>query len=173
MARYPSPGESDYFGDKPMTLFPFQSPFLPNSGTLDMPSTKDMRWVIEGSSDPTLIAIANSMRTIQELIQNEDQALIAKIGVGVVATLMQKNHDYGSSVFQAPATAPHIKPEDAILVRLHDKMARLKNLQSKESQVKSESVEDTIRDVIGYWILYLVNKEKELCESISSQQIKQ
>lgn len=37
-----------------------------------------------------------------------------------------------------------------IIVRVHDKVARLENLLSKQSEACNESIEDTLIDIIGY-----------------------
>lgn len=48
-----------------------------------------------------------------------------------------------------------VDPQKAILVRLTDKFTRLGNLIDRPPQVKDESVEDTIRDIINYNALLL------------------
>ena len=49
-----------------------------------------------------------------------------------------------------------------ILVRLHDKLNRLDTLLLRGNQkVKDESIEDTLRDLAGYAILELVEREFE------------
>lgn len=68
-------------------------------------------------------------------------------------TLIRKNHDYGNSVFKSPILEPDMPPDEAILVRMSDKLARLANLKNKEA--KNESYEDTILDLAGYCILLL------------------
>lgn len=45
--------------------------------------------------------------------------------------------------------------EEGILVRLSDKLARVSNLISKDPEVKSESIEDTILDIINYSAILL------------------
>lgn len=61
-------------------------------------------------------------------------------------TLIKKNHDYGNSVeeqFNEYGLA-------SILIRLDDKMRRLKNLVGKDPQVIEESLIDTLQDLSGY-----------------------
>jgi hypothetical protein len=58
-----------------------------------------------------------------------------------------------------------VSPERAILVRLSDKISRISNLLSKNPDVKSESIKDTIQDSINYLAIlsaYLENKTSQL-----------
>ena len=69
--------------------------------------------------------------------------------VGFIAT---KQHDYGHMNIQRFGL-------DGILVRLHDKLARLENLETKDygvdtpTEILCEAKEDTIVDIIGYSII--------------------
>lgn len=88
-----------------------------------------------------------------------EQAIALRI-LELSDTLLRKNADYGSAVFSAPCLALEIDPDVAILVRMSDKIARLRNLLPDCTQdVDDESIEDTMRDLAGYAILYLVSKE--------------
>jgi len=51
--------------------------------------------------------------------------------------------------------------EEAVLVRILDKTARVANLIHKHNDVKDESVEDTILDLINYWIILASYMENE------------
>jgi Nucleotide modification associated domain 1 len=86
------------------------------------------------------------------------QFTIAEEGFKVLLMLLQKNRDYGSSVFKPPMTCPDLPPETAVMVRVSDKFARLSNLQKQDPSVKSESIRDTITDIAGYMILLKVMK---------------
>ena len=72
----------------------------------------------------------------------------------------KKNHDYGNSFNKGCDDIG-----DAYAVgRLYDKMNRLITLNKTHSEVKDESIEDTIRDLACYSIMYLAyikNKNKE------------
>lgn len=85
---------------------------------------------------------------------NEDQRRIAEIGLDWVATLLDKNHDYGSSVWKSPVLKPEMDLGDAILVRMSDKVSRIVSLQNKEAQV-DESLDDTVEDLGSYALLWL------------------
>lgn len=89
------------------------------------------------------------------------QSRIAEVGAEVVATLIRKNIDYGSSVFDSPVLCPNMPAKSSILVRMSDKIKRIQQLQQNEAQVKSESFEDTMRDLAGYAILYLASPEEK------------
>ncbi len=90
---------------------------------------------------------------------NPDQRRIAVTGLEWLATLLAKNSDYGSSVWKPPALKPEMDAGDAILVRMSDKVARIASLQSKEAEV-DESLEDTIKDLGAYAILWLARPKE-------------
>lgn len=63
--------------------------------------------------------------------------------------LVKKNHDYGNSVqeqFEEYGL-------DSILIRLDDKMRRLKTLRTHNPKIIAESLQDTLQDLAGYSIL--------------------
>lgn len=70
----------------------------------------------------------------------------------------RKNHDYGNSFSKSFGEFGLLSP----VIRLSDKVERLKTLCKAESKV-NESVEDTLIDISLYAILTLVelNKRKE------------
>jgi hypothetical protein len=73
-------------------------------------------------------------------------------------TLIAKNRDYGNSVeeqFNEYGTT-------SLLIRLDDKLRRLKTLSKQPAEVTSESIQDTFLDLAGYAILgYLCLQEEE------------
>ncbi len=83
--------------------------------------------------------------------------------------VLAKNKDYANSNdpfknFKLSSLVG-VTPEKAILVRISDKMARVVNLLEKEADVKDETIEDTILDMINYLAIlraYLVNKKLPL-----------
>lgn len=69
-----------------------------------------------------------------------------------------KNKDYGDSF--AKLRKEYGSP--AILIRLEDKLGRLKRLMlSGEQEVKSESIEDTLKDLANYALMELVERHIE------------
>lgn len=86
----------------------------------------------------------------------DDQKRIADKCIDIAAMLLQKNRDYGCSVWHRPALAPECDPGVAIRVRMSDKIARLTELLNRESGPSvNESVDDTLLDLAGYIILEL------------------
>ena len=70
--------------------------------------------------------------------------------------LIAKNKAYGNS-FQNPVTVfSNLNPKERIKVRLDDKLSRLVN------GIETENVpEDTITDIAGYLVLWLVLEKAE------------
>ena len=85
----------------------------------------------------------------------EDQRHLVTAGLEVVTTLLKKNSDYGGSVWQVPILAPQLTPRQAIQCRMSDKVQRLARLLSGEKPQVQESIDDTMRDLAGYAILWL------------------
>lgn len=86
--------------------------------------------------------------------RGEDQKRIANHGLKWLTLLLQKNQDYGSAAWKAPVLVPDSSPRDAILVRMSDKIERLRVLYARAAEV-DESYDDTIRDLGAYCLLYL------------------
>lgn len=70
----------------------------------------------------------------------------------------QKNHDYGDSFAKVRSVVPN-----AILVRLMDKLERLKTLLGKgeQARVVDESIYDTLIDMANYCIMELIERQFE------------
>lgn len=72
---------------------------------------------------------------------------------------VDKNSDYGDSFSKVRIDIPN-----AILVRLSDKLNRLKSLMNKpesEQKVRYESIDDTLMDIANYALLELVERRAE------------
>lgn len=66
------------------------------------------------------------------------------LDVGLVtATLIRKQRDYGHENIRRFG-------RQGLLVRCHDKVARLENLLRSDATPSNESIEDTLLDVVGY-----------------------
>lgn len=76
----------------------------------------------------------------------------------MVKTYTAKNHDYGNSFEQSLDEFGLI----ASIVRLSDKMNRIKSLIKKEAQVKDESIKDTLLDMANYAIMTVMWMNKKL-----------
>ena len=75
----------------------------------------------------------------------------------VADLLEQKNHDYGRSY----DVLREEYGEVSFLIRLGDKVNRLKTLVKHPAKVKAEAVEDTILDIIGYCTLELCFRQNK------------
>lgn len=91
------------------------------------------------------------------IITDNKPALHEAICENLNTIYMQKNNDYGDSFAEMRKEYPN-----AILIRIHDKYARLKRLMSGiEQQVNDESIEDTLMDLANYCIMELVERERD------------
>ena len=93
-----------------------------------------------------LLAIYNATDPIRNI-----PAFSMAIMNRIVNLLVRKNHDYGNSFGDQLAEDGPI----VFKVRMKDKISRLRTLLTADAQVKDESIEDTLRDIIGYCILFL------------------
>jgi hypothetical protein len=80
---------------------------------------------------------------------------IHSIFTGCEQILVKKNKDYGSTSdpfknFRMVENIGLTSVEKGILVRMMDKISRIVNIVDKEPEVKSESVSDTLDDLINY-----------------------
>ena len=82
---------------------------------------------------------------------NFDDA-IHKVAKEIATLVVSKQADYGKrNILNSPFGAEH-----GIIVRLHDKLARLAHLTKKSGNPKNESIEDTWSDVAGYALIALL-----------------
>lgn len=73
----------------------------------------------------------------------------------LAATYKAKNSDYGDSFAKVRKEYP-----EAIVIRLMDKLERLKTLlNGNEQKVNDESIEDTLKDLANYCIMECVERE--------------
>lgn len=77
------------------------------------------------------------------------EARIKEILEDIRTLLIRKRNDYGDSFEVIWGKVGMI----SVIVRLMDKIERLRNLNGKTT--KNESIEDTFRDIIGYSVLSL------------------
>lgn len=99
---------------------------------------------------------------VEEELWTEDVENFSNKAKECIELYAKKNHDYGNSfekgcndIGQAYA-----------LGRLYDKMNRLVNVSRSESEVKDESVEDTLKDLACYSLMYLAYLDKKRVASI-------
>ena len=87
------------------------------------------------------------MKTTEELIK--------EVARDVVLLLLKKNKAYGDTANNPPQIFSKLSAKEGILARLDDKLSRVK------TKGVTDDVEDTIKDIIGYLILYKVQVMKE------------
>jgi len=80
------------------------------------------------------------------------QKLIAETCDEIKELLLDKNRKYGDSAVNPIRILSKSSNTEQILVRIVDKLNRIKNAQSDED-------EDVITDLIGYFVLYKVDKK--------------
>lgn len=98
-----------------------------------------------------------------------EQQLIAEEGVKFVELLLKKNKDYGSSVFRSPVLAPQFNATEALFVRMSDKVARMASLLSGiRTEVTDEALEDTVRDLGAYCLLWLTLQRSDFNVEVSA-----
>ena len=73
--------------------------------------------------------------------------------------LIKKNEDYGNAVFEPSLFHEDLTPLDAVLIRISDKLRRIKRLRS--GCPNFEGLDDTLRDIAGYCILGLIILERQ------------
>lgn len=71
---------------------------------------------------------------------------------GMLKTYVRKDHDYGDSFNKSLDEFGLI----ASVIRIGDKMNRIKSLAQKEAKVKDESIRDTLLDVANYAIMTII-----------------
>ena len=89
------------------------------------------------------------------------EAEARKLMSEALTLLVNKRKDYGPNALKGG--------QHGIAIRMSDKMARLENLmgiadgsfKSKDAIVGNEQIEDTIRDLINYGILFLMEGRKQ------------
>ena len=80
------------------------------------------------------------------------QLLIQETCDQIKELLIEKNRKYGDSAVNPIRILSKSNNTEQILVRIDDKLNRIKNMQSDED-------EDVITDLIGYLVLYKVAKK--------------
>ena len=80
------------------------------------------------------------------------EELFKEITIEMLELYKRKNTDYGSSVSDTYRDFGLV----SFLVRIQDKLNRLKTLSKQESLVKDEKIEDTLIDLANYSILALI-----------------
>ena len=83
---------------------------------------------------------------------------IKEIAIDVADLVEKKNKDYGNSFDKTLEEYG----DTAYFLRIEDKLSRLKSLSKKDAAVVDESIEDTLKDIVGYTLLMINNKRNIL-----------
>lgn len=89
-----------------------------------------------------------------------DKEYLFKEMSDIIHLLIKKNTDYGDSFFELMKKFGLL----SFVIRINDKIGRIETIVKRQKiEVKSESVEDTINDIIGYCLLlkHYLNKGYE------------
>ena len=82
---------------------------------------------------------------------SNDLSYISKIALEVAELVNKKNHDYGKSFDKSVDKYGAA----AYFLRIADKISRAETLSNKDALVLDEKIEDTLKDIIGYTLLYI------------------
>lgn len=100
------------------------------------------------------------VETLKAKAVPKESEYISKIALEIAELVEKKNHDYNSSFSKTLKEYGDI----AYFLRIEDKLSRLKSLSNKDAKVVDESIQDTLKDIIGYTLLML-NEKSGNCES--------
>lgn len=87
---------------------------------------------------------------------NPVRALIIEECNYIKNLLLTKNADYGNSAFEGIGIFSQLGPEEALKVRIDDKLRRIQNGFKKGGEDRLHYMEDSLRDTVGYLILLKV-----------------
>ena len=80
--------------------------------------------------------------------------MISKTCDEIKEMLLAKNAKYGNSAFEPCRIFSSADPEEQLLVRIDDKLSRIRNRTNDED-------EDVIMDLVGYLILLMASRDRE------------
>jgi len=100
--------------------------------------------------------LSSEATSIYDCPSKSDEERFRSILDTMFDTFKAKNHDYGNSFAKTFKEFGIMAP----VVRMNDKMERIKQLIKSDAQVKDESIRDTILDLANYCVLTLVELDK-------------
>jgi protein-arginine kinase activator protein McsA len=98
------------------------------------------------------VSDVHALRKPKEGTMTNTQELIASKCDELKELLLEKNRKYGDSALNPIRVFSKANAMEQILVRMDDKLNRIKNRQNDED-------EDVIKDLAGYLVLYMVAKD--------------
>ena len=93
--------------------------------------------------------------------------MIKEIANEVAELVEKKNKDYGNSFDRTL----EVYGDVAYFLRIEDKLSRLRCLTKKKVCITDESIEDTLKDIIGYTLLMINNKRNNKAEKCDNTAI--
>ena len=97
------------------------------------------------------------------ITQKSFEEACREVASQIAEIVISKQHDYGHDNILA-------FKEQGLVVRLWDKVARLKNLLWKNTnQPKNESIEDTFTDIAGYAIIGIMLKNNTFTNELQEK----
>lgn len=91
--------------------------------------------------------------TAEQIRQKEFSESVYTVLSGLERLLIDKNRKYGDSALNPARIFSKANAEEQLLVRIDDKLNRIKNQQNDED-------EDVVQDLIGYLILLTIARER-------------
>lgn len=88
--------------------------------------------------------------------QSEKRRIFKEITDNMLQLYKDKNEDYGDSFKKVREEYPH-----AIIIRLMDKLGRLKSLYKGEVNIKDEGIENVLIDMANYCVMEMVERRIE------------
>ena len=102
-------------------------------------------------SSATIAYHKKALTTPSKPNKSNDLSYISKIALEVAELVNRKNHDYGKSFDKSVDKYGAA----AYFLRIADKISRAETLSNKDALVLDEKIEDTLKDIIGYTLLYI------------------
>lgn len=102
-------------------------------------------------SSATVAYHKKALTTPSKPNKSNDLSYISKVALEVAELVNRKNHDYGKSFDKSVDKYGAA----AYFLRIADKISRAETLSDKDALVLDEKIEDTLKDIIGYTLLYI------------------
>jgi hypothetical protein len=95
-------------------------------------------------------------KVISDNLQNGKVEIFKTITDEMLQLYKDKNEDYGDSFKKVREEYPH-----AIIIRLMDKLERLKSLHKGNVNIKDEGIDNVLIDMANYCVMEMVEREVE------------
>lgn len=112
---------------------------------------------VSGEAVTPIKGVIHALKQLgQRPVLSSDVQQFMDITTDMAKTYAAKNHDYGNSFGESLDEFGLI----ASIVRINDKMNRIKSLIKKKAEVKDESIQDTLLDMANYCIMTVMWMDK-------------